>query len=530
MTIFLAIVSISFMLLLPVSLAILVRRRYSVPWWLFCTGIATFALSQLLHLPLNDWLSGQGLIGPVASGAEALLLTAAVLGVSAGLSETLLRVVGYWFVNRMYRRGVQGEASGARWQDGLMIGVGHGGLEAMGLVAVLMAASISSLWALQGVDLATLNLSPDTLANLELQLSQVKSSPWLLLLPSVERVLALALHVILSLLVWSSLSRRNVLFLLAAIAYHSLVDGVAVYSVRFLEQSWQVQILLFVMLIPGAIWAWRTRPEGGTSMLRSVRPAKAQLALFGSALRKELQQQWRTKRALVVVAVFLLFGLGSPLLAKYTPEMLRAVEGAEQFADLIPSPTRSDSLEQYVKNLTQFGFIIAIVLGMGSVAGEKERGTAAMILSKPIPRWAYVVSKFVSLATIYGLALLLAALGAFYYTDVLFGPLQFGPFMLGNLLLWIWLLDFAAVTLLGSVVARTSGAAAGVALIGSVVLLLSGSLPKIGSFAPSALVAWAGRLGIGASVPANGGALVASVSLIIICLVTAVALFETQEL
>ena len=89
-------------------------------------------------------------------------------------------------------------------------------------------------------------------------------------------------------------------------------------------------------------------------------------------------QQWRTKRLLVVVAVFVLFGLMSPLIAKFTPELLRTIEGAEQFADLIPEPTSTDAITQYIKNLTQFGFILAVLLGMGAIAGEKEKGTAAM--------------------------------------------------------------------------------------------------------------------------------------------------------
>ncbi|MCP4426530.1 MAG: ABC transporter permease, partial [Chloroflexi bacterium] len=240
--------------------------------------------------------------------------------------------------------------------------------------------------------------------------------------------------------------------------------------------------------------------------------------------------QWRTKRVLVVAAVFLLFGLGSPLLAKFTPEMLNFIEGAEQFADLIPEPTTADSLTQYIKNLTQFGFIMAILLGMGAVAGEKERGTAAMILSKPLPRWAFVLSKFAAQALVYALGFVLSAAGALYYTSLLFGPFQVGPFLWGNVLLWLWLLTFTAVTLLGSVIGKSTGAAAGMALVGSVILLVGGSLPKVGVLAPSGLVAWASQLGLDVEIAANGGAVAAAGALIVAVLVTAVALFETQEL
>ena len=62
---------------------------------------------------------------------------------------------------------------------------------------------------------------------------------------------------------------------------------------------------------------------------------------FLTVFRKEMMEQWRTYRFLIVAAVFAAFGLASPLLAKFTPEMLKAIPGvpAELLAS-IPAPTR----------------------------------------------------------------------------------------------------------------------------------------------------------------------------------------------
>ncbi|NOZ73089.1 MAG: hypothetical protein GXP38_14485 [Chloroflexi bacterium] len=46
---------------------------------------------------------------------------------------------------------------------------------------------------------------------------------------------------------------------------------------------------------------------------------------FLTALRKEWLELWRTYRLLVVGVVLLLFGLLSPLLAKYTPEIIKLI-------------------------------------------------------------------------------------------------------------------------------------------------------------------------------------------------------------
>ena len=84
-------------------------------------------------------------------------------------------------------------------------------------------------------------------------------------------------------------------------------------------------------------------------------------------LRKELLEQWRTARLPLVATVFLLVGLSSPLLARFTPEILKAV-GGDQFQIVLPTPTAADAFDQLAKNLGQFGALIAVLLAMGSVA------------------------------------------------------------------------------------------------------------------------------------------------------------------
>jgi ABC-2 type transport system permease protein len=511
-------VSISIMILLPVALAIAMRRRFAVPWWLFCVGIATFTGAQIVHLPLNHWLTEWGVL-PEGPQDGRLLQWALILGFTAGLTESTARAVGYWLLFRRQKA--------QRVQDGLMVGLGHGGFEAMGLIATITAASVASLLALQGTDLTTLDMTAAQAAAVQQQMDMLVASPWLAFLPLLERVLAIGLHMVLSLLVWQAFKQRKVGYWLLAVGYHTLVDATAVYIAQVTDIGAGILGVFALLIAPGFIWLWRVWPEGSG---RTLMPLSSEWGLFLTAVRKELLQQWRTKRLLVVTAVFLGFGLTSPLLAKFTPELLKSIEGAEQFADLIPTPTVADSLAQYIKNITQFGFILAILLGMGAVAGEKEHGEAALILSKPLPRWAFVMSKFVAQTAVYAAAFLLAGLGAYYYTILLFGDFAFGAFMAGNGLLLLWLLVFTAVTLLASTIAGSIGAAAGMGLLGAVLLLIAGSIPQLSAFAPSGLVAWAGQLGLGGDIAPNPGALVANVALVIVLLLTAVAVFETQEL
>jgi ABC-2 type transport system permease protein len=331
-------------------------------------------------------------------------------------------------------------------------------------------------------------------------------------------------------MVLQAFANRKWFYILAAILYHAAVDAIAVYAGNQLDNVWAIEGLIVLLLIPGLVWFWQVVRQSDIRPLPNQTSLGQQWPLFMAAIMKELKQQWRTRRFIVVGAVFVVFGMVSPLLARFLPEILGSLEGAEMFADLIPEPAVADAVGQYIKNLTQFGFILAIVLGMGAVAGEKEKGTAAMILSKPMPRWAFITSKFVAHSAVYIISFLIASISAYYYTYFLFEPPSFGSFMLMNFLLLVWLLVFVAVTVLGSTLGSSTGGAAGIAAVGSVVILILGSIPTIGELMPGALVGWASQLFLANLSLPNAGALAMGVVLIIVFLIGSIAVFEQQEL
>lgn len=518
MTIFLYTITITITILLPVLLAVGLRRRVRAPWWTFCVGMATFVGSQVYHIPLNNWLTDLGVIGAVGPEAANLLRTAVILGLSAGVSETAARALGYGVLFRL------GKAQ--RREDSLMVGLGHGGIEAILLGGVLVAASVTALWGLRGVDLTTMGMTAEQMTAVQFQLDALLGQPWGGVFPLFERIVALSAHVAVSVLTWQAFAKRQPLYAVGGALYHALLDTTAVYIAQQTSNVYLIEGALLLVALPAIVWLALLAQQ----LPAADAPAVAsELRLFTVALRKELMQQWRTRRTLVIGAVFVLFGLIGPLTAKFTPEILRMVEEAQPFADLIPEPTIADSVLQYVSNVTQFGFIVAVLLGMGAIAGEKERGTAAMVLSKPLPRWAFVLSKFTAQAILFLGGFLLSGLTAYYYTLVLFAPLDFGAFMLGNGVLLLWLLVYTAVTTLGSAIANSTSMGAGIALAGAVLLLLLGAIPQIAGLAPGALVSWASQLGL-EPVPFNGGAIAANASLILVLLITAVAVFEVQEL
>ena len=126
----------------------------------------------------------------------------------------------------------------------------------------------------------------------------------------------------------------------------------------------------------------RVRPTLEDMFLRLIPTRDESLRVL---LVKELTEQWRTGRLLVVAVIFLIFGLTSPILAKYTPDIVKLA--ASSVAIHVPTPTMKDAVVQLVKNLSQLGALVAILLTMGTVAGEKESGRPPSSSSSRSAAW-----------------------------------------------------------------------------------------------------------------------------------------------
>src|SRR5664280_13590 len=220
---------------------------------------------------------------------------------------------------------------------------------------------------------------------------------------------------------------------------------------------------------------------------------------FRVLLLKELREQFRTNRFVAVAAVFVFFGILSPLTDRYMKELFDAIGsqgGGMTFT--VPPPSPDGAAAQILKNLSEFGLICALLLGMGSVAWEKERGTAGMILTKPASRAAFLAAKLVAISFTLGIATALGTGVAYVYTLILY-PTVFplaGYIAMAALLWWI-LVSFAAITVLGSTITRSAVAAAGIGLVALLVMGIVGALPVIGPYMPSWLGEPARALALG---------------------------------
>jgi ABC-2 type transport system permease protein len=250
---------------------------------------------------------------------------------------------------------------------------------------------------------------------------------------------------------------------------------------------------------------------------------------FFTVFRKEMLEQVRTYRFLIVAAVLVIFGLTSPALAKFTPEMLKAIPGVPgNIQTLFPTPTVVDAVGQYVKNMVQFGVLLALLMTMGVVVQEKERGTAAFFLTRPVSRVTFLLAKYAAMAVAFIASILIAALGCWYYTYLLFEPLAWEPYLALNGLILIDFLVYMSLSLLCSTIARSNGIAVGLAFVSLIIVGGIGALPSIGDYFPGHLISWGASLVLKGNITA-WPALWISLGVIFAALAAACLIFRRQE-
>jgi uncharacterized membrane protein YhfC len=214
------------MILIPVGFVLYLTHKFKLGMRLWWIGGATFILSQVGHIPFNAALSSlieNGII-PIPPNNYQLLFYAIIFGLSAGIWESIARYAMFrWW------------AKDARnWIKGVLVGAGHGGAESI-ILGVIVLANFISMVVARNIDVNTLT-SPEQISSLQSQLQTYWDIPWYFPLIGVtERIFTIIVHISLSLMVMQAFTRKNILWLGLAIAWHSFLDGLAIYASQTLD-------------------------------------------------------------------------------------------------------------------------------------------------------------------------------------------------------------------------------------------------------------------------------------------------------
>jgi ABC-2 type transport system permease protein len=202
-------------------------------------------------------------------------------------------------------------------------------------------------------------------------------------------------------------------------------------------------------------------------------------------LGKELKELARSYKLLFIPVVYAVLGLGQPLAYKLLPQLMKSgmtnlPPGAEFN---IPIPPPGQIVASAISQFTQLGILMLILAAMGTIAGERNSGVAATVLTKPVSRLQYLAAKITSYSVLAALSLLVGMVTTAYYTHFLIGPVNWSDAALGTVLYLPYLLLAVFVTVFFSTFMRSPVAAGGTS---AVILIVLNTVPKyLGKFIAS---------------------------------------------
>jgi len=204
-----------------------------------------------------------------------------------------------------------------------------------------------------------------------------------------------------------------------------------------------------------------------------------------STWRLEVLRLVRTRRIIALVAVFLVLGLGLPVLTYYLPQIVK--RRANGITIIAPPATPYDAIHGFASNAGQLGTLVVTLVAAANLAIDANPGLAAFYRSRiqrpvllVLPRYAAVTAA--SVAT-----LALGTLAAWYETRTVIGAVSFGPLLAGFALEALWLCFVTSVVALAAGMVRSVTAIVGYSIVFLLALSLIQSLPEANSWLPTRL-------------------------------------------
>ena len=218
------------------------------------------------------------------------------------------------------------------------------------------------------------------------------------------------------------------------------------------------------------------------AVVRARRPARP-MTLW----RLEWLRLFRTRRWIALFAVYLFFGLTGPPLARYANAILKRF-AANGLQVTIPPAVPADGITNFVKNASQIGLVVVVIVAAGALAFDAKPEIGAFLRTRAASMRAIVLPRFGVSAIAAIAAFAAGSLAAWYETVVLIGRVDAGAMLAGIGFGAAYLAFTVAVVALAASVARGVLGAVMLALAVMVALPIMGLVRGVGPWMPSELV------------------------------------------
>ena len=176
-------------------------------------------------------------------------------------------------------------------------------------------------------------------------------------------------------------------------------------------------------------------------------------------------------RFLILFAVFLIFGIMSVFLAKFTPEILSAFAAD---MEMTSEPVALDAWKQFYKNISGVGFSAFIILYGSCLSSEYSKGTLVLMVTKGLSRKAVILAKYTVAAVLMTICYWVSFTVTYGYTAYLWHDTGLFHVALAAFALWLVGFLYLSILMVGCVIFRqtftsilfTGGIVAVISLLG----------------------------------------------------------------
>jgi ABC-2 type transport system permease protein len=202
----------------------------------------------------------------------------------------------------------------------------------------------------------------------------------------------------------------------------------------------------------------------------------------------ELLRIWRTRRLIVLLAAFVIVGLGDPVLTYYLPELARGGPRGGVHV-ILPKQTGLDGITGVAGSLAELGTLVVAIVAAASLVFDNRPALAAFYRTRLRQPVRLVLPRYLVMTGAVIAALAAGTLAAWYETTVLLGSVPAGDLAGGFALEALWFCFVTSLVVAFAGLVRSAGGAVGSAIAVLLALALLGSVTVISSWLPTRLSA-----------------------------------------
>ncbi len=249
-------------------------------------------------------------------------------------------------------------------------------------------------------------------------------------------------------------------------------------------------------------------------------------------MKKEYLEAARTGKLMILLLLFVLFGIMNPAIAKLTPWMMEMFSDAMAESGLLVTNIQVDAMTswtQFFKNIPMA--LIAYVLIFSDIfTKEYKSGTLLLVLTKGLSRYKVVLAKTLLLLSLwtggYGICFAITyGYNAYFWDNGIADNLFFSVTMWWLFGVWV----ICLVVLFSTLLQNNTGVTL---CTGGTVLLtyLLGIIPKAKAYSPAMLMDTNSLLTGAEEIDAYLKAIVIAASLCIVCVAVSIPVINKKQL